>query len=97
MAHYDINCNLWTYLKFKGPLFLVQDKKKDKKLVLLNQYASKDLVIPIHDTYEYELKDLGQGQSMLNYAARDTISGLTIRGIWSTDPVLKKMFKEISK
>lgn len=23
LAQYDIHCSMWTYLKFKGPLFLV--------------------------------------------------------------------------
>ena len=98
LAQFDIECNMWTYLKYKGPLFLVQDKKKDKKIVLLNQYVSKDLIIPINnDAYEYELKDLGNGQSMLNYALKDSISGLKIRGIWSQDGNLKNIFKAIGK
>ena len=83
-------------MKFKGPLFLVEDKKKEKKFVLLNQYVSKDLIIPVNESYHYELKDLGNGQSMLNMALNDTISGWNIRGFWSQDQNLKNIFKCIT-
>lgn len=38
---------MWTYLKFKGPLFLVEDKIKQKKIVLLNQCTMKDFIQPV--------------------------------------------------
>ncbi len=48
LASYDKTTNMWTYLKFKGPLFLVEDKLKQKKLVLLNQCAArKDYFQPV--------------------------------------------------
>lgn len=65
--------------------------------MLLNQYACRDLILPIHDSNKMELKDLGNGQSMLNIATRDSISGLSIRGIWSQDPALKQIFNELTK
>jgi hypothetical protein len=47
LACYDNISNMWTYLKFKGPLFLVEDKLKQKKIVILNQCSTKDYIQPV--------------------------------------------------
>lgn len=44
LASYDKTTQMWTYTKFKGPLFLVQDKLKQKRLVILNQCSVKNFV-----------------------------------------------------
>lgn len=56
LAKYDTDCSLWSYLAFKGPLFLVQDKLKKKKLVILNQCNDQDYILPIHENFKFELK-----------------------------------------
>ena len=80
---------------FKGPVFLVQDTKKDKKLVLLNQHITKDWVFFINENQKYEFKDLGNGQGMLNIAIQDSIGDLVIKGIWSQDPNLRNIYKAL--
>ena len=48
LATYDKTTAMWTYLKYKGPLFLVEDKLKHKKLIILNQMATKnDFILPV--------------------------------------------------
>lgn len=67
-------------------MFLVEDKLKQKKIVLLNQCAAKkDFVQPVLESYRFELKDLGNGGYMMNFGVEDSITGWAVKGIWTQD------------
>ncbi len=47
LARYETVGNYWTYLKFRGPLFLVEDKSGHQKLVIMNHYTTENYIFNI--------------------------------------------------
>lgn len=93
MAKYQINGNIfinyqgdyWSYLKVKGPMFVIIDRYSQIKFAILNQCSTENEIIHIQKEMKFELKKLGSDGYMLNYCIEDSITGKSIYGIWTAD------------
>jgi len=75
LAKYQINgkfifnClgDYWSYLKVKGPMFVIIDRYSQIKFAILNQCSTENEIIHIQKEMKFELKKLGSDGYMLNY------------------------------